>query len=50
MAWIAAGLLRGVALATGNDCRATGAARERRRPPWVVLGVKVVEARGVRTA
>ena len=47
MAWIAAGLLRGVALAMGNDCRATGATRERGRPPWIVLGV---EARGVRTA
>ena len=38
MAWIAAGLLRGVALATGNDCRATGATCERGRPPgscWV---------------
>jgi hypothetical protein len=29
---------------------ATGAARERGCPPWVVLGVKAVEARGVRAA
>jgi hypothetical protein len=27
---------------------ATGAPRERGCPPWVVLGVKAVEARGVR--
>jgi len=27
---------------------ATGAARERGCPPWVVLGVKAVEARGIR--
>ena len=29
---------------------ATGAPRERGCPPWVVLGVKVVEARGIRAA
>ena len=29
---------------------ATGAPRERGCPPWVVLGVKAVEARGVRAA
>jgi hypothetical protein len=29
---------------------ATGAPRERGCPPWVVLGVKAVGARGVRTA
>jgi hypothetical protein len=29
---------------------ATGAPREPGRPPWVVLGVKAVEARGVRAA
>ena len=29
---------------------ATGAPRERGCPPWVVLGVKVVETRGVRAA
>jgi hypothetical protein len=29
---------------------ATGAARQRGCPPWVVLGVKAVEARGVRAA
>ncbi len=28
---------------------ATGAARERGRPPWVVLGVKTVIGRGVRS-
>jgi len=29
---------------------ATGARRERGRPPWVVLGVKAVEARGIRAS
>ena len=29
---------------------ATGAPRERGCPPWVLLGVKAVEARGVRAA
>jgi hypothetical protein len=29
---------------------ATGALRERRCPAWIVLGVKAVEARGVRAA
>jgi hypothetical protein len=29
---------------------ATGAPRERGCPPWVVLGVKAVEARGIRAA
>jgi hypothetical protein len=29
---------------------ATGALRERGCPPWVVLGVKAVEARGIRAA
>jgi hypothetical protein len=29
---------------------ATGAAREAGCPPWVVLGVKAVEARGIRAA
>ena len=29
---------------------ATGAPRERSCPPWVVLGVKAVEARGIRAA
>jgi hypothetical protein len=29
---------------------ATGAPRERGCPPWVVLGVRAVEARGVRAA
>jgi hypothetical protein len=29
---------------------ATGAARERGCPPWIILGVKAVEARGVRAA
>ena len=29
---------------------ATGAPRERGCPPWVVLGVKAVEARGTRAA
>ena len=29
---------------------ATGAPRERGSPPWVVLGVKAVEARGIRAA
>jgi hypothetical protein len=29
---------------------ATAAPRERGCPPWVVLGVKAVEARGVRAA
>jgi hypothetical protein len=29
---------------------ATGAPRERECPPWVVLGVKAVEARGIRAA
>ena len=28
----------------------TGAPRERGCPPWVVLGVKAVEARGIRAA
>jgi hypothetical protein len=29
---------------------ATGAARERGRPPWVALGVNAVEARCIRAA
>jgi hypothetical protein len=34
----------------GEAADPPGAPRERRCPPWVMLGVKAVEARGVRAA